>query len=295
MRYIRTFESFKVNEEFIGNLFKKLKNKLSISLSKKFGTASDVDKLMEKYKEEVFTAWNKKKTILETIGKLQKSIYDSGDDVRGEDVKELEKTVKKLESVDELFKTEKSLIRKKFDIKFEEIIEEEKNKKVVNYINLKKIEMEQEILQNEYKVLLSDSGLTEKDIKKNNSLDQIIKKIDDRIKKSKELSDKEVSKIEEEDVNTFDFDAAKKNPENYNWTDSKFIDHKFEEGDEITYWKKDGTKEQGEDYQGTKAYVMPNDKQKNGDDTLKNNELRVSKTKDKEDKGFVIARTKIIK
>ena len=53
MKYVKSFESFKyepVNEEFIGGLFKNLKNKLSLGFSKQFGSAKKADAVIDAYK-----------------------------------------------------------------------------------------------------------------------------------------------------------------------------------------------------------------------------------------------------
>lgn len=98
----------------------------------------------------------------------------------------------------------------------------------------------------------------------------------------------------EDESDTFDFEAAKKDPENYEWKESKYTkDYKFEPGEELKYWKKSGVKDEGEDYKGTTAFVMSNDDQKDKEgNPLKPSEIKV-KT-DKEDKGFIILKSKVI-
>jgi hypothetical protein len=303
MKYIRTFESFKnlkkdsLNEEFIGGLLKGIKNKLSLGFSKMFGSASKVEKIMEEYKKEVMTAWTKKKDALLAIGKFQKAIKDGGE----ENKEEYTKLTANLKTVSDNYQKEKDLIKKKFDIRFNEIIKEEKNEKIKNFINLKKIEMEQELLQQESAAILEDSGLTEEDIKGNKELQEIMKGITDKVKQSQESQQQQTdalkAEVESGDESSFDFEAAKKDPENYEWKDSKYTkDYKFEPDEELKYWKKDGLEKEGDNYKGTTAFMMSNDKQKDNEgNPVKPGEIRV--TTDKEDdknNGFVIAKSKII-
>jgi hypothetical protein len=303
MKYVKNFESFrnskneKINEEFIGGLFKNLKNKLSLGFSKMFGSASKVEKLMEEYKKEVMTAWTKKKDALLAIGKFQKAIKDGGE----ENKEEYTKLTQNLKTVSDNYQKQKDLIKKKFDIKFEEIVKEEKNEKIKNFINLKKIEMEQDLLQQESTAILGDSGLTEEDIKGNKELEEIMKNITDRVNKSQEAQKQQTDALKAEGgsgtESSFDFEAAKKDPENYEWKDSKYTkDYKFEPDEELKYWKKDGVKDEGEDYKGTTAFVMSNDEQKDNEgNPVKPGEIRVTTNKeDKENKGFVIAKSKVI-
>lgn len=302
MKYVRTFESFKnskkelINEEFIGGLFKNLKNKLSLGFSKMFGSASKVEKLMEEYKKEVMTAWTKKKDALLAVGKFQKAIKDGGE----ENKEEYTKLMQNLKTVGDNYQKQKDLIKKKFDIKFEEIIKEEKNEKIKNFINLKKIEMEQDLLQQESNAILGDAGLKEEDIKGNKELEEIMKGITDKVKQSQEAQQQQTDALKAEGSvgeSTFDFEAAKKDPENYEWKDSKYTkDYKFEPDEELKYWKKDGVKDEGENYKGTTAFMMPNDQQKDNEgNPVKPGEIRVTTDKeDKENKGFVIAKSKVI-
>jgi hypothetical protein len=298
MKHIRTYHSFrenknKLNEEFIGGLLKGLKNKLSMGFSKMFGSAAKVEKIMEEYKKEVMTAWSKKKDAISALAKFHKYIKDGADEDKNK-MAELAKTVK---TVSDNYQKEKDLIKKKFDVKFNEIIKEEGNDKIKNFINLKKIEMEQDILQQESNALLSDSGLSEEDIKGNKELETIMNNMSERVKKSQEAQKAQTDALGAEggESSSFDFEAAKKDPENYEWKDSKYTkDYKFEKDDELKYWKKGGVEEDGEDYKGTTAFVMDNQKDEN-DNPLKPGELRVTREKDNEgNKGFVIAKSKII-
>jgi hypothetical protein len=126
MKYIRTFESFKtskkesLNEEFIGSLFKGLKNKLSLGFSKMFGSASEVEKIMEEYKKEITTAQEKKKLSLKALGDYFKAVKDGGEKDQSK-IKELNSNI---ESADKNYQEQVKLIKQKFDIKFVEIVKE---------------------------------------------------------------------------------------------------------------------------------------------------------------------------
>jgi hypothetical protein len=167
MKYIKTFESFKfdksdkVDEGFLGKLFGKMKNKLSMGFSKQFGSAKEVDKLMGEYKAEIMKAEGQKKNILVEYGKYLKSVKDGGE-VDENKAKEVGANYKKAEVN---FDKQLEIIKQKFDIKFKEIMDEEENDKIKNFVTLKKLEMQQEILQNELSTTLTDAGLKDEDVK----------------------------------------------------------------------------------------------------------------------------------
>jgi hypothetical protein len=299
MKYIKKFKSFRdsrknsVNEEFIGTLIKGIRNKLSLQFSKMFGSSGEVDKLVEEYKKEVMVAWQKKRNALLAIGKFQKSIKDGGEENKEQE----KKLLTNLKTVGDNYGKERDLIKKKFDIKFGEIVKEEKNEKIKNYINLKKIEMEQDLLKAESEAILTEAGLSEEDIKGNPEIEQIMKSISERIQKSEEAQKQQTVELESGggELTSFDLEEAKKNPETYEWKDSKFTkDYKFESGEEIKYWKKSGVKDNGDEYSGTTAFIM--DSQVDDEDKpLQSGEIRVTLDKDDENnKGFVITKSRII-
>jgi hypothetical protein len=317
MKHIRSYNSFKenknkkntINEEFIGGLLKKLGNKISMGFSKKFGSASKVDKMMEEYKNEVMGAWVKKKNALIAYGKAEKTKKDGGEK-SDDDIKQL---VDNLKEVSENYKKAKELIKKKFDIKFNEIIKDEKNEKIKNYLNIKKIEMEQELLQMESNALLQDSGLTEDDIKDIPAMKEILKGIAERSQKSEEMKAAEGKAIESEGGDSeeeakFDFVKAKTDS-NYKWEDSKYVkEYSFTAGEELVYHKEEvpselsdkDVKGENSEYRGTKAYVMADDKQKNEKDgqevDLKGTDsVRITlDINDEKNNGFIINKGKII-
>ena len=311
MKYIKTYESFKssnhdkLDEGILGKLFGKLKDKISLGFSKQFGSAKKVDELMEEYKAEIMKAEVEKNGILKTYAGYLKSVKDGGDTDEAKE-KEIQETYDKAESncVKQL-----KIIRQRFDIRFDELMEDEENKKIVNFVTLKKLEMQQELLRNELSVALTDTGLKDSDkIYKDDPFFKkltgtINKKKDENEKKQEEHSDelkKEGTDEEgdgESEGSTFDFEKAKSDPKKYEWKDSKFTkDYKFEQGEELIYLKSDGFEEKGDDYKGTTAFVMANDKQKdNKGNAVKGGEIRITTDKDDDtNKGFVIAKTKVI-
>jgi hypothetical protein len=303
MKYIRTYESFKsskydkLDEGILGKLFGKLKNKLSLGFSKQFGSAKKVDKIMGEYKSEIMKAEVEKNNILKAYASYLKSVKDGGDKDESKE-KEISKTYDKAESN---YVKQLDIIKQKFDIKFNDIMEDEENKKITNFVTLKKLEMQQELLKNELSVALTDTGLEEDDIKNDTFFKKLTgsinKKMEDNVKTQKvqtsELSEEGGSGGEE--GSSFDLEAAKKSKD-YEWKDSPYKDYKFEDNEELTAFTQTDFEKEGDVYKGTIAYVMVKDKQKNNKgEPVKGGEVRVTKEKDNEEnKGFVIAKSKVI-
>ena len=308
MKYIKTYESFKssngkLDEGILGKLFGKLKDKISLGFSKQFGSAKEVDEIMEEYKAEIMKAEVEKNNILKAYAGYLKSVKDGADTDEAKE-NEIQSTYDKAESncVKQL-----EIIKQKFDIKFNELMEGEENKKIVNFVTLKKLEMQQELLRNELSIALTDTELEEDDIKN----DKFFKNLTDSIEKKKvdNLKTQKVQTTElkkegtdeegdgESEGSTFDFEKAKSDPKGYEWKDSKFTkDYKFEQGEELKYLKGSGFEKGGDDYKGTTAFVMPNDKQKDDDgNSVKSGEIRITTAKDNDTNlGFVIAKSKVI-
>ena len=253
MKYIKTYESFKdesqINEEFIGKIFKNLKNKLSLGFSKMFGSAQEVDKLMEQYKKEVTLAQQKKKVSLTTMGEYFKSIVNGGEKDPNK-VKELKKNI---ELADKNYDNQIKVIKQKFDLKFDEVVKGEKNEKIKNYIQLKKLEMQQELLQGEMESLLSgdmkSEDIDDPDFK--SILSEMEKKTQETIKLTEEQKKELESK--KEVVVGFDIDKAKQmasKGEVYTWEKSPFYKYEFPDGDKIKFFSQTNTSE-------TKPVSMP--------------------------------------
>jgi hypothetical protein len=311
MKHIKTFESFKqsrneqqLNEGILGNLFGKMKNKLSLGFSKMFGTAKDVDKLMGEYKKEIMNAEAQKKQVLTDYAKYVKSVKDGGE----EDENKAKEVQKNLDKAEANYNKQLDIIKQKFDIKFKGIVKKEENEAIKDYILLKKLEMQGELLQNELSTTLTDAGLGEEDVADDPVFQKLMKGIQSKMENNTKMQQqqqealKEGGKKEEggegEEKPTFDFEAAKgaqKDDKNdYEWDGYK--NSKLEAGEELKYLKGSGFKDDGDDYKGTTAWVMPNDAQKDNDgNPVKGGEVRVTTDKDdKENKGFVISKGKIV-
>jgi len=243
MKYVKSFESFKnskketINEEFIGGLFKGLKNKMSLGFSKMFGSSAKVDKLMEEYKKEINSAQEKKKLSLKALGDYFKALKDGGEKDQNK-IKELKSNIDK---ADKNYQEQVKLIKQKFDIKFNEVVKEEKNDKIKNFIQLKKIEMQQELLQNEIKSILGDD-LKPEDID-DPEFKEILKDIQKKTEASSKLAEEQKKALEmrEEKKLGFDLEKAKKmadNDETYLWEDSPMKDYEFSKGDNIEFFSK---------------------------------------------------------
>ena len=138
----KTFKNYRVHEELLGGLFKGIKNKLSIGFSKMFGSAKEADKIMDMYKTEILNVGLKKKEAMKAYAQYIKDVKDGGE----KDDNKLKELQKNLDLADKNYDKQIELIKQKFDLKFKEVIEDEKNPKIQNYITLKKIEMQQELL-----------------------------------------------------------------------------------------------------------------------------------------------------
>ena len=300
MKWIKTFESHrnseKVNEEFIGKLFQGLKNKLSLGFSKMFGNAAAADKVIEEYKKEILQAQAKKKEALKAFGDYFKSIQDGGE----KDQNKINELKKNLESSTKNYDEQVKLIKQKFDIKFKDVVDDEDNKKIQNYIQLKKIEMQQELLAEENKSLLADGGLKLEDIK-DPEFKKMIEEINKKMQDSQKMVEEQKNILEKKDEGgeSFNFEEAKKNPLDYKWENSKYAkDYKFVAGEEIMAWmnKSDNEnlstfKKDGDEYKGTTLFVASDDKQK---ENKEQDKIAVTANKDDLNSGFTILKTKII-
>lgn len=298
MKHIRTFESFKnkkenkINEELLGGLFKSLKNKMSVGFSKMFGSAKEADKLFEQYKTEILAAMQQKFNLTKEFMKFVKDTIASGevDETKKNDL------ISKLSQAKKLFEEKKDIIKKKFDLQIDEVIKGEKNPKIKNYIQLKKLELAESMISEEINLISTD--FKPEDLKK-------VEEIDKDLYSALGLSEKEAQakKIEEEknkqteslkteggsteEGSSFDFEKAKTD-KNYNWSDSKFSkgEYKFEEGEEITFWSNSKFEEEGNEYKGSTAFIR---KAEEGDET---GNVRISF--EKEGDTFQISKGKVI-
>lgn len=264
MKYVKSFESYRsesnndepINEEFIGGLFKNLKNKLSLAYAKQFGSAKEADQAIDAYKKEIINAQNKKKLALKAYGVYVKNANAGGE----KDDAQMKQLQKNIELADKNYDQQIELIKKKFDIKFQEIIDDEKNPKIQNYINLKKIEMQQELLNSETNSLLSDAGLKETDVKGDPYFQKMLKEIETKATNAQKLADEQKKALEgtQERETGFDIDSAKKMADKdqvYIWKESPLLKHTFEKGEKIKYFSQTNYKANKAGYTGTDATV----------------------------------------
>jgi hypothetical protein len=260
MKYVKSFESFKsepVNEEFIGGLFKNLKNKLSLGFSKQFGSAKKADAVIDAYKKEIIAAQAKKKAALKAYGQYIKNVKAGGE----KDENQIKTLSKNIEVADKNYDQQIELIKKKFDIKFQEVIDDEKNPKIQNYITLKKIEMQQELLNSETNSLLSDVGLKEEDVKDDPNFQKMLKEIQTKATNAQKMADEQTKVLQskEERETGFDIEEAKKMADKdqvYIWKESPLMNHTFEKGEKIKYFSKTNYTANKAGYTGTDADVV---------------------------------------
>lgn len=226
MKYLKT------NEEFIGGLVKGLRDKISVNFSKMFGSASKADKLIDEYKKEISSIHATKLAALKAYGEYLK--------IDQKDKDKEDQLFKNINVASQKFDEQIKLIKQKFDIKFSDIIDNEKNKKIQNYINLKKIEMQQELLSQEVKLMLTNSEVDEKDIQDPRAK-ELLKEINDKIKSSKKMRDDQKRILETEEQKELGFDIKKaeelaEQGKTYLWNGSPFPNYKFKDGDRIKFF-----------------------------------------------------------
>lgn len=240
-KYIKTFESFResketVNEEFVGALFKGLKNKISLGFSKMFGYASKVEKLMQEYKKEIITAQSKKRESLKALGDYFKAMKNGAE----KDQTEIEELKKNINLADKNYDDQLKLVKQKFDIKFNAIVKEEDNPKIKDYIKLKKIEMQQELLIDEMSLILSNGVLEEDDID-DPQFKEVIDDIKNKTEASKKMVEDQKKALEAKGETELGFDVEKARElankgDVYLWENSPMKDYTFKKGDEIKYF-----------------------------------------------------------
>lgn len=243
MKFIKTYESFKnskderLNEEFLGKLFSGLKNKLSQGFSNMFGSSAQVDKLIEEYKKEIITAQQKKKVSLKALGDYFKAVKAGGekDELK---IKELKGNI---DAADKNYQEQVKLIKQKFDLKINDVIKEEKNDKIKNYIQLKKIEMQQDLLKDEMQSILGDD-LKSEEID-DPEFQAVVKSIEDKTLQSIKLAEDQKKALDSKEEKTLDFDIEKAKQmaakdETYLWEESPMKDYEFKNGDNIEFFSK---------------------------------------------------------
>jgi len=282
MRYLNNYNEFRLNEGIFGNLFKSLKNKLSLGLSKQFGSAKDADRVADAYKQESINAQQQKLQYVKALGEYIKSLEDGGE----KDASKIEELKKGIQQGDENFKKQLGIIKQKFDIKFKEVVDSEDNKKIVNYIKLKKLEIEQELLAKELQ-MVQEAGLSEEDMKEFADFEEMVGSIKKRMEDSQTEAKKQQAEIEKKSETAlgFDFEAAKTAADSgdiYLWEKGKFAtSYEFEPEEKIVYFSGTNYETDGKKYKGTNAKVIKtkvDDEDKIGIQTLKGkNEFEINK------------------
>lgn len=198
--YIRKYDNYKkykLNEEFVGKLLKKLgnkiKSKITIGLSKKLGSAKDVEKVIDAYKSELQKLAEEKKQKIKVIAELEKSKAEGGDVSD-----QIDKAVEAYKKSEEVYEKQKDNLKEKFDLQFQKIVKEEENPVIKDYIKLRKIEMVSDLLQQEMDDLNKEMGITEKDIESSEILQNIINSSKDKLEKVQSLKEKVEKSAQEE-------------------------------------------------------------------------------------------------
>lgn len=244
MKWVKDFENFKkndkqsnknINESFLGALFKGLKN-LSKSLAGKFDNSGKIDKIIDEYKSEILSKMEEKLKAIKEYGEYIKSTKTDNKEIDNKEIKRLEKNK---QDTEKSFDQQLNVIKQKYNKKLREELKNSDDKKLRNYVNLKKLELQQEILQKETEALLP-TGLKEEDLK-GTELENKLKQTKEDLEKAKKGAEKEEEIIKEDDLDSeeggFDVEAALSD-ENYNWENSPYLDYEFEEDDKIKYFSK---------------------------------------------------------
>jgi len=259
MKYLKTYKSHKkMNEEFVGGLFKKMKKmameKISMKFAQMFGTAKEADSVMEEYKKEVIAKQNEKMKALRAYAEYVKTTTEEGES----DEKKMAELQNNFAESKTNYESQLKMSKEKFDIKLNQIVSEEKDKKIKNYILLKKIEMQQELLNRELSLINDEVGLSEEQLKGDSNLQAIIDEVHEAAKKNAAMEKEQRMALKQkgEVATDFDMDEAKRNPEKYLWEESPFVKGDFEigKGDRIKYFSVSNAKN-NDKYKGTTATV----------------------------------------
>lgn len=262
MKHIRTFESFKnkkenkINEELLGGLFKSLKNKMSIGFSKMFGSAKEADKIIEEYKNKLIEAGAKKREMLKQRALYVKSVAEGGE----KDINKENEMSKNLKVAEDNYTKQIEKLKEIYDIKIKEVVSGEKNPKIQNYIRLKKLELEKDLLEEEIKAIFNETELKEEQLKNSPEFQDMIKNIEAKIKANEENTAKQKAELEKSQEKNLGFDIKKaiemaKEDKIYLWEESPFAKREFKKDEEITYFSQSNSKN-NPNYEGTKGKVI---------------------------------------
>ncbi|CAG7580178.1 MAG: hypothetical protein SLAVMIC_00286 [uncultured marine phage] len=172
MKYINNYKNHRhsqkvefLNEEFIGKalkgLFKSAVSKMAVNLSKQIGSAKEIDKLVDQYQQQLEKLGSDKMAKMKALIELEKSRLE-GAEIEESAVKKVKVEYdKSLENFDK----QKDNLKKKFDLQFKKILDRESDENVKEYIQLKKIDMVQEMLEKEMTQISEDMGVSDEDVK----------------------------------------------------------------------------------------------------------------------------------
>ncbi len=293
MKYLKTYKDHrKMNEEFVGGIFKKMKKmaqeKISMKFAQMFGTAKEADSIMDEYKKEVIAKQNEKMKALRAYAEYVKTTAEEGES----DEQKMAELQNDFDESKTNYESQIKLSKEKFDLKLDAVVAEEKDKKIKNYIMLKKIEMQQELLSRELNLIHDEVGLSDEQLKGDSNLQTIIDEVQKSAKKNAAMEKEQRMALKQKGEVSIDFDMdeAKRNPEKYLWEESPFVkgDFEIEKGDHIKYFSVSNAKN-NDKYEGTTATV---------EELLTGNkvgaEKQVSVRTDSNEEGFQIPLGKII-
>lgn len=209
MNYVHNFENFKkenvLNEAFLGNLFKKLKNKLSLSISKKIGGAKKVDKNMGTYAATISNIIDKKiKAEGEALSKKITSDKSDTPELKQQYLQSKKASDKQIQLLNKQQGTEKD----KFDAKMKGVIKG--NNLLTDYYNLKKTELASDMIAKELEAYekLGGGDIDDPEWKKTfQEKQQALQKFQ---KDAKQLGDKINKEASEEKAVTLDITVGNK-------------------------------------------------------------------------------------
>lgn len=276
MRYIRTYESHKtlkdspLNEGILSKLFKNVKSKFSIEMSKRLGgSAKKVMNLMDKYEENLKSLLDEKNVKLLAIIELDKAKRE-GSDVE----EELNQAVEANKESDEIYKEKKKLLKEKFDLEFNKIVKEEDNEEIKHFIRLQKILLGEKMLNYEMEYIENKMGITDKDIKSSEMLTNLIKGKKEQMESIKGMR----NKIEEEGFDNKEGNIGTK---------------EFKPGEEITYYMVDDMDKEPKDRVERKAKVSDKQTNKEGEQLKDDTEFLRVITDGSGDKGILLKKSQI--
>ena len=265
--YIKSFSNYKskptyINEEFIGRalkgVFNKVRNKFAMELSKNIGSAKKVKVLIDKYEQELDNLnneyYNSLTELLDTYKAIKQAEEDGGEVSKLKE--EMEEKKERMQKAEKILDKQKEVLKEKFDIQFKEIIREEKNPKIKQYINLEKIDMMQRMLANEMENIQKEVGFDKDDIEGSDFLQSILNKKTEEAKRYDEMQ----GKVE---------DALKKIDKKEESGETTISDEDIESlevGDEIEYEIRTG---------GSKGDLNSAEVTDGGSDDIEDDELRV--------------------